>query len=104
MRLLVLLGWLPLMVSPLSFAEAPSIQGDVTISVEVGNVVNYAEAADSVAQVAIGSMAEGSAGGFNATVVAGDIINYSSGRGSCSQILLGSVGIPSCVGGSSSAD
>jgi len=80
-------------------AAAPNIQGNVNINVEVGNVVNYAEAADSVAQVAVGSVSEGNIGGFDATVVVGDIVNYASGNGSCSQVLIGSVGIPSCVAG-----
>lgn len=82
------------------FAAAPNIQGSVNINVEVGNVVNYAEATDSVAQIAIGSMSEGDAGGFDATVVVGDVVNYATGMGSCSQILIGSVGVPSCVAGS----
>jgi len=81
-------------------AAAPSISGAVTINVEVGNVINYAEAADSVAQVAIGSVSEGTLGGFNATVAVGDVVNQAVGLGSCSQVLIGSAGIPSCVAGS----
>ena len=82
------------------YAAAPNIQGSVNINVEAGNIVNYAEAANSVAQVAIGSMSEGDAGGFDATVVVGDVVNYATGDGSCSQVLIGSVGVPSCVAGS----
>lgn len=91
---------LALMILPQSgFTAAPNIQGSVNINVEIGDVVNYAEAADSVAQVAIGSVSEGTIGSFTSTVAVGDVINYASGNGSCAQVLLGSVGVPSCVAG-----
>lgn len=86
-----------------AIAAAPNIQGNVNIEVEVGNVVNYAEATGSVAQVAIASVSEGSIGGFTAAVSVGDVINYASGNGSCSQVLIGSVGVPSCVAGDATA-
>ena len=86
-----------------AMAVAPNIGGNVTINVEVGNIVNFAEAPDSVAQVAIGSVSEGNLGGFNATVVVGDVVNQATGNGSCAQVLIGSAGIPSCVAGSAAA-
>lgn len=87
------------MLSGFALSAAPNIQGNVNIEVEVGNVVNYAEATGSVAQVAIASVSEGDIGGFTAVVSVGDVINYASGNGSCSQVLIGSVGVPSCVAG-----
>ena len=98
--LMTFYGVLALCLGQVAWAAAPNIQGDVTIEVEVGNVVNYAEAIGSVAQVAIASVSEGDLGGFNSTVSVGDVVNYATGDGSCSQVLIGSVGVPSCVASS----
>ena len=82
-----------------AFAAAPNIQGSIEIEVEMGNVVNNAVAADSVAQVAIGSVSSGSMGTTKIKVVHGDVVNTATGTGSCAQVLIGSIGVPSCVAG-----
>ena len=81
-------------------AAAPNIQGSVEIDVQVGNVINTAEAANSVAQVSIGSISTGDMGDTTIKIVHGDVVNTATGIGSCAQVLIGSIGVPSCVGGS----
>lgn len=80
-------------------AAAPNVQGSVEIDVEVGDVLNYAQGVDSVAQIAIASVSEGGYGSINLSVSTGDVINYAAGLGSCAQIMIGSL-VPSCIVGS----
>lgn len=83
-----------------SLAAAPNITGSINIEVSAGNIINASDAPNSVAQVAIASVSEGSLANFDVFVAVGDVTNTTTGDSGCSQVLIGSVGVPSCIASS----
>lgn len=81
-----------------AFAEAPTIQGNVDLTVTAGEIVNVAIGENSVAQVVAGSILTGDiVGDVNLTVTVDSIANAAEAGNACSQVILGSIGVVNCI-------